>query len=117
MLLLTEIVSTVYYRLLLRHGDDVALRAMCRLILRDERGHIHFHRDHLVRDTRRSYGAIWRLWFRFLGLGAATVLWMSHAPGLKAVGATRVEFCGDVQREISRFIRHLRTTKAERMLP
>src|SRR5207253_2662448 len=29
-LLLTEIVSTVYYRLLRRHGQDPALRAMCR---------------------------------------------------------------------------------------
>src|SRR5262249_56353702 len=37
-LLLTEIVSTVYYRLLHRHGQDPALRAMCRLIMRAETG-------------------------------------------------------------------------------
>src|SRR5262249_27816035 len=47
-LLLTEIVSTVYYRLLLRHGQDPALRAMCRLILRAEIGHVSFHRDRLA---------------------------------------------------------------------
>src|SRR5262249_35158624 len=43
-LLLTEIVSTVYYRLIRRHGDDPALRSMCRLIIRDETGHVAFHR-------------------------------------------------------------------------
>ena len=43
-LLLTEIASTAYYRLLRRHGPDPALRAVCRLILRDEAGHVAFHR-------------------------------------------------------------------------
>jgi hypothetical protein len=40
-LLLTEIVSTVYYRLLLRHGQGPALRSACRLILRDEIGRLY----------------------------------------------------------------------------
>src|SRR3954468_2497021 len=61
-LLLTEIVSTAYYRLLRRHGDDVALRDMCRLILRDEAGHVAFHRDRLARrsaDGPARYGMLW----------------------------------------------------------
>ena len=51
-LLLTEIASTVYYRLLRRHGQDPALRSVCRLILRDEIGHVAFHRDRLAARPR-----------------------------------------------------------------
>ena len=90
-LLLTEIVSTVYYRMLLRHANDPALRGMCRLILRDEIGHVSFHRDRLARRARAgtaTFGRLWALHFRMLGLAAATMLWVNHAPGLKAVGVT-----------------------------
>src|SRR5205807_7904667 len=58
-LLLTEIASTVYYRLLRRHGQDPALRSMCRLILRDEIGHVAFHHASLALAShagRASYG-------------------------------------------------------------
>ena len=110
-LLLTEIVSTVYYRLLRRHGDDPPLRAMCRLILRDEVGHVAFHRDRLARQAsgRSSrYGRLWEARFRALGLAAATMLWANHAPALKALGATRSDFYRDISRELSLFIRRLR---------
>jgi hypothetical protein len=110
-LLLTEIASTVYYRLLRRHGDDVALQEMCGLILRDESGHIAFHRDRLAhagRFGRLAFGRAWEWRFRLLGLGAATMLWVNHAPGLCAVGATRAEFYREVWRELSRFIGRLR---------
>src|SRR5262249_1970898 len=72
-LLLTEIVSTAYYRLMRRHGDDPALRSMCLLIIRDEMGHVAFHRDRLAeqgRNGRRSSGRFWRARFRLLGLAA-----------------------------------------------
>jgi hypothetical protein len=114
-LLLTEIVSTVYYRLLRRHGADPALRSMCRLILRDEAGHIAFHRDRLAeaaRTGRAGYGPLWEARFRALGLAAASVLWVSHAPGLGALGATGREFYREVWRELSRFIRQLRRESA-----
>ncbi len=114
-LLLTEIVSTVYYRLLHRHGEDPALRAMCRLILRDEVGHVAFHRDRLARQAGGHvfrYGAWWAARFRVLGLAAATMLWVNHAPGLKAIGVTRGEFYRDVWRELSVFIRRLRRESA-----
>lgn len=91
-LLLTEIVSTAYYRLLHRHGEDPALRMMCRLILRDEAGHVAFHRDRLARAGRvgRShYGRLWEAWFRALGWAAATMLWVNHAPGLRPLGRPR----------------------------
>jgi len=109
-LLLTEIVSTVYYRLLLRHGDDPALRSMCRLILRDETGHVSFHRDRLARQARGGapFGIVRAGWFCALGLAAATMLWINHARGLTALGATRREFYHEVRRELSLFLARLR---------
>jgi hypothetical protein len=110
-LLLTEIVSTVYYRLLRRHSIDPALRSMCRLILRDEAGHVAFHRDRLARAARAGrahHGMLWEARFRLLGLGAALMLWINHAPGLRALGASRAEFYRGVWSEMSRFIRLLR---------
>lgn len=110
-LLLTEIASTVYYRLLYRHADDPALRAMCRLILRDEVGHVAFHRDRLARQAggrEVMYGRLWESAFRTLGLAAGTMLWINHAPALKAIGATRTEFYSCIWREISVFVRRLR---------
>jgi hypothetical protein len=110
-LLLTEIVSTIYYRLLRRHGDDPALRSMCTLILRDEAGHVAFHRDRLARAARAGggdYGLLWEMRFRLLGILAGTMLWINHARGLRAVGATRAEFYRGIWREMSRFIRKLR---------
>ena len=110
-LLLTEIVSTVYYRLIYRHGDDVALRGMCRLILRDEAGHVAFHRDRLAREARGRgcrYGAGWEAWFRGLGLAAGTMLWINHARALVALGATRNEFYREIWTELSGFSRQVR---------
>ena len=106
-LLLTEIASTAYYRLLRRHGPDPALRAACRLILRDEAGHVAFHRARLASAGRR-YGRLWSGWFRVLGLLAATMLWVNHAAALKAVGATRGEYYREVRGELTRFVRRLR---------
>lgn len=110
-LLLTEIVSTVYYRLIRRRCGDEPLRAMCRLIMRDEAGHVAFHRDRLAltsSDHGARYGRVWEVGFRALGFAAATMLWINHARGLKAVGATRNEFYGNVHAELSRFINRLR---------
>jgi hypothetical protein len=110
-LLLTELVSTVYYRLMRRHGQDAALHGVCRLILRDEAGHVAFHRDRLAeagRAGRARYGRIWAVRFKLLGLAAATMLWVNHARGLKALGATRREFYREVWMELTRFVRRLR---------
>jgi hypothetical protein len=110
-LLLTEIASTVYYRLLRRHGQDPALRSLCRLIIRDETGHVAFHRDRLARSAgvgSANHGKVWEIRFRALGLAAASMLWINHAPGLMAVGATAGEFYREVWRELSRFVHRLR---------
>lgn len=110
-LLLTEIVSHVYYKMLRRHIDDEAVRGMCALIIRDEAGHIAFHRARLagegVRDGKR-YGPVWALLFRLRGLAAGTVLWVNHGGALRAAGATDAEFYRTIWRGMSAFISGLR---------
>jgi hypothetical protein len=116
-LLLTEISSTAYYRLLRRHGQDAALRGVCKLILRDEGGHIAFHRDRLALQADSGagrYGRLWEAQFRLLGLAAATMLWVNHAPALRAVGGSAREFYREVWRELSLFVRALRRDVQQR---
>jgi hypothetical protein len=109
-LLLTEIVSTAYYRLLRRHADDPAIKGMCNLILRDEAGHVAFHRDRLSSEAEANdaaFGGFWQVKFRLLGLGAATMLWVNHGKCLAPLGANTVEFYHEVWLELSRFIGRL----------
>ena len=110
-LTLTELVSTAYYRMLHRYSPDGPLAAMCELILRDEGGHVAFQCDRIAEGGAPKRG--WRGWFwcaQFLlcGYGAGTVLWLSHAPCLKAIGGTRGEYYAEITRQMMRFIRALR---------
>ena len=109
-LTLTELVSTGYYRMLRHHSPDGPLAAMCELILRDEAGHVAFQRDRLADAGSPKAGWrgwFWRLQFLACGYGAGTVLWISHAPCLKAIGGTREEFYSEITRQMTRFIRSL----------
>jgi hypothetical protein len=110
-LTLTELVSTAYYRMLRAHSPDGPLAAMCELILRDEAGHVAFQRDRIA-DTGCPQpglrGWLWRLQFLGFGYAAGTMLWINHAPCLKAIGGTRAEFYGEITRQLTRFIRSLR---------
>ncbi|MFN0069143.1 MAG: ferritin-like domain-containing protein [Limisphaerales bacterium] len=110
-LTLTELVSTAYYRLLRRHADDAPLRAMCRLILRDEAGHVAFQRDRIAAGGRR--GRAWRAQFWILGHVAAAVLWTSHGRCLRALGGSRTEFFREVRRELRRFVAAVDRAAAE----
>jgi hypothetical protein len=105
-LLLTELVSIAYYRVLRRHAGDEALRQMCSLILRDEAGHVAFHRDRLAGQPRRK-GLLWLVQFWLFGYAAATMLWVNHGPCLYPLGARRTEYYHEVRLQISRFIRRL----------
>jgi hypothetical protein len=83
---------------------------MCELILRDEAGHVAFQRDRLADGgcpKPRLRGLLWQIQFLICGYGAGTVLWISHAPCLKAIGGTRGEFYSEITRQIIRFIRSL----------
>lgn len=106
-LLLTELVSTAYYRVLHNHSPDIPLAQMCRLILRDEAGHVSFHRERLADAGRSSLGlvgALWQMQFWSLGHAAAMMLWVNHGPCLIAIGGSRREYFREVRRELGRFI-------------
>ena len=109
-LLLTELVSTAYYRVLLRHSPDAPLAAMCGLILRDEAGHVAFHRDRLAAEGRSPLGlagALWQGQFWLCGHAAATMLWLNHGPCLTAIGGSRAEYFQEVRWELKRFVTSL----------
>ena len=109
-LLLTELVSTAYYRVLRARSPDVPLAAMCGLILRDEAGHVAFHRDRLADARRHLQGmrdAAWRIQFWVLGHAAAAMLWVNHGPCLKAIGGSRAEYFDEVRQQLGRFLRSL----------
>jgi hypothetical protein len=110
-LTLTELVSTAYYRMIRNHSPDGPLAAMCELILRDEAGHVAFQRDRIADAGSPQSGWrgwLWRLQFLVCGYAAGTMLWINHAPGLKAIGGTRAEFYSEITRLMTRFIRSLR---------
>jgi len=109
-LLLTEIVSSVYYKLMRKYCSDQPIRDMCSLIIRDEVGHIAFHQARLAHDLRRGHfqlSAYWKARFRMLGTAAGTMLWLNHAPALKALGATRKEFYTGILKGMNQFIKRL----------
>ena len=119
-LLLTEIVSTAYYRVLRRHVPDEPIAEMCSLILRDEAGHIAFHRDRLEADgttPRGLFGSWWEMQFWFFGHVAATVLWASHWKCLTVIGGSRAEYFCEVRYELARFVRSLTCEAATASIP
>ena len=106
-LLLTELVSTAYYRVLRRHSPDAPLADMCGLILRDEACHVAFHRDRLAArgcSPLGLSGALWQAQFWLCGEAAAIVLWTSHGPSLRAIGGSRAEYFQQARWELRRFI-------------
>ena len=106
-LLIVEIVSTGYYRVIRRHVGDEPLAAMCKLILRDEARHIDFHRDRLAALHGNSFG-FWRaLGFRLLGFGCAAFLWLGHGSCLRALGGSRAELFGHVRSGVANFLSEL----------
>jgi hypothetical protein len=109
-LLLTEIVSTAYYRVMRRHCEDPAVRAMCGRILRDEAGHVSFHCDRLAAGERSPQGVIGALWtaqFWVFGHAAATMLWINHGKCLRSLGGSGAGYYREVRRELRRFSRSL----------
>ncbi|HWY78299.1 MAG TPA: ferritin-like domain-containing protein [Verrucomicrobiae bacterium] len=106
-LLLTELVSTAYYRTIRAHSPDIAVTQMCDLILRDEAGHVAFHRERLADEGRSSLGlkgALWQAQFWTFGHAAATMLWVNHGPAMSAIGSSRSEYFREVRRQLGRFI-------------
>jgi hypothetical protein len=106
-LVLVEIISTAYYRVMRRHVGDAPIAAMCRLILRDETRHIAFHRDRLAARHPHGVGRFWRWRFRLLGHACAWFLWLGHGRCLRALGGSRHELFEQVRRGLTCFLRSL----------
>ena len=106
-LLQVEIISTVYYRIIRKHCDDKPIADMCALILRDESGHISYHRDRLCLDHPLGWNVFQRVWFYFLGYACAAVLWLGHGPSLRAIGMCNRDFLGQVHRGLRGFVRYV----------
>ena len=109
MLLIVEIVSTAYYQSIRRHCDDEPIARMCRLILRDEAGHVQFHRERLMSLHPDGVSKGWRAGFLLLGYACTSFLWLGHGPWLREIGVTRGELFGSVQKGFARFLKHLKT--------
>lgn len=106
-LLIVEIVSTGYYRLIRRHCKDQPIADMCALILRDEAGHIHFHRARLAAAHPHGISGLWALWFYTLGYACTAFLWLSHGPWLRRIGGSSTELFQHVHHGLRRFLRQL----------
>lgn len=107
-LLLVEIVSTAYYHVICRHCDDQPVAHMCLLILRDEAGHVSFHRERLSSLHPQGVSLAWEMQYRLLGWACAWFLWLGHGRWLRALGATRKELFKLVDRGLERFLARLR---------
>lgn len=106
-LLIVEIVSTGYYRVIRRHVGDEPLADMCKLILRDEARHIDFHRDRLAARHPRGVGKLSTWQFHLLAEACAWFLWHGHGRALRAIGGTRRELFGHVRSGVSNFLGEL----------
>ncbi|MEO8351588.1 MAG: ferritin-like domain-containing protein [Chthoniobacteraceae bacterium] len=106
-LLIVEIVSTGYYRVIRRHVGDEPIAAVCRLILRDEARHIDFHRDRLAARYPHGFG-FWRACvFRVLGHACVWFLWLGHGRCLRILGGSRDELFHHVRGGMSSFLSEL----------
>lgn len=113
-LILTEIVSNVYYQMMLKHAKDKdeSITQMCRLIIRDETGHIAFHKDRMARSGSR-FGAVWAGVFNVMGLAAGTMLWVNHGKAIRSLGGTNSEFYQEIWHGMDVFISTLRKRRNE----
>ena len=109
-LLIVEIVSTGYYRVIARHCGDSPIEAMCDLIISDELLHIAFHRDRLA--DRGVPSRIWAGFFQLLGYACAGFLWLGHGRCFRALGATRAELFREVRSGLENFLASLRSVSS-----
>jgi len=106
-LLVVEIVSTGYYRVIRRHVGDQPIADMCQLILRDEARHIDFHRERLAARYPKGVGMLWACGFRLLGEACVWFLWLGHGRALQALGGRRAELFAHLRRGQAAFLREL----------
>ena len=109
-LLTAELIAEVYYGLLYQRVPDPVIRTVCGRIVRDEVGHIGFHRSFFHwRQRTQLPGAtvIWSLQFQFLFLVAETLVWRTHGACLGAFGIERSLFVHRARAVCRRFLEGL----------
>lgn len=111
-LLTAEVVALSYYRVLPLAYDDPVLAAACDRILRDERGHVAFHRATLGCEfatmpapARTASVLTWRA---FVATTAKVVAW-DHREVLELAGVSRKEFEIEVRGRARRLARAIRS--------
>lgn len=111
-LLTAELIALSYYRVLPLAYDDPLLRAACRRIVLDERGHVAFHRATLSHEFARmpapGRSAAILAWRAFVAVTAKVVAW-DHRDVLHLAGLSRRDFERDVRaraRRLARAVRH-----------
>jgi hypothetical protein len=104
-LLIVEIVSMGYYRMIRQHCGDPAIREMCSLIMRDESGHIAFHLDRLASPEGVAPTWLHRWLIHFLIECCATVLWLGQGKWLTTIGGCRASLWRTVHAGGARFLR------------
>ena len=111
-LLTAEIVALSYYRVLALAYDDGVLRAACDRILRDERGHVAFHRAALGCEFSTMPGPMRTLavltWRAFVAVTAKVVAW-DHREVLALAGVSRRDFEIEVRGRARRLARAIRS--------
>jgi hypothetical protein len=111
-LLTAEVIALTYYRVLALADDDPVLGATCRRILKDERGHVAFHRATLSHEfagmPRPARAAAILSWRSFVAATAQVVAW-DHREVLDLAGVSRAEFSAEVRRNARRLARAIRT--------
>ena len=111
-----EIVGTAYYRIIHRRTRDPVLEQACSLILRDEAGHLAFHRDRFgseQADWLPLARGVWLTQFQALLVTVAAAAWLDHRRALAALGARRREWVLDVNREAAAFLGGIAARAAE----
>lgn len=106
-LLVVEIVSTGYYRVIRQHVGDAPIADMCKLILRDEARHIDFHCARIAAGPSFRFPALWAMRIHLLAEACAWFLWLGHGRCLRALGGTRKELFRHVRRGVVVFLRKL----------
>jgi len=111
-LLTAELIALTYYRVLPLAYDDPLLRAACRRIVLDERGHVAFHRATLSHEFARMpappRAAAILAWRAFVAVTAKVVAW-DHREVLGLAGLSRRDFELDVRvkaMHLARAVRH-----------
>ncbi len=111
-LLTAEVIALTYYRVLALADDDPVLGATCRRILKDERGHVAFHRATLSHEfagmPAPARAAAILSWRSFVAATAQVVAW-DHREVLDLAGVSRAEFSAEVRRNARRLARAIRT--------